>query len=183
MSTLVTFRTEGGHYPFHMGAGRLAHLGSVVPDDVSRIAVISNPTIYEIYGRQVEMALEQTGRAVEVVLIPDGEEHKHWDTLNTIFDALLAHQFDRHSLIVALGGGVVGDMAGFAAASFMRGIRFIQVPTTLLAQVDSSVGGKTAINHPRGKNMIGAFYQPIAVEIDTQVDRESTRLNSSHVAM
>src|SRR5690625_6685829 len=85
-----------------------------------------------------------------------------------IFDAFLAHQFDRHSLIVALGGGVVGDMAGFAAASFMRGIRFIQVPTTLLAQVDSSVGGKTAINHPRGKNMIGAFYQPIDVEIDTQ---------------
>jgi|SRR5690625_610282 len=169
MSTLVTVQTEGGHYPIHIGAGRLAHLGSVVPDDVSRIAVISNPTIYEIYGRQVEMALEQTGRAVEVVLIPDGEEHKHWDTLNTIFDALLAHQFDRHSLIVALGGGVVGDMAGFAAASFMRGIRFIQVPTTLLAQVDSSVGGKTAINHPRGKNMIGAFYQPIAVEIDTQV--------------
>src|SRR5690625_1405136 len=169
MSTLVTVQTEGGHYPIHIGAGRLAHLGSVVPDDVSRIAVISNPTIYEIYGRQVEMALEQTGRAVEVVLIPDGEEHKHWDTLNTIFDALLAHQFDRHSLIVALGGGVVGDIAGFAAASFMRGIRFIQVPTTLLAQVDSSVGGKTAINHPRGKNMIGAFYQPIAVEIDTQV--------------
>src|SRR5690625_4385547 len=169
MSTLVTVQTEGGHYPIHIGAGRLAHLGSVVPDDVSRIAVISNPTIYEIYGRQVEMALEQTGRAVEVVLIPDGEEHKHWDTLNTIFDALLAHQFDRHSLIVALGGGVVGDMAGFAAASFMRGIRFIQVPTTLLAQVDSAVGGETAINHPRGKNMIGAFYQPIAVEIDTQV--------------
>src|SRR5690625_736683 len=88
-----------------------------------------------------------------------------------IFDAFLAHQFDRHSLIVALGGGVVGDMAGFAAASYMRGIRFIQVPTTLLAQVDSSVGGKTGINHRLGKNMIGAFHQPIAVEIDTTVLR------------
>lgn len=169
MSTLVTVQTEGGHYPIHIGAGRLAHLGSMVPDDVSSIAVISNPTIYEIYGRQVEMALEQAGQEVHVVLIPDGEEHKNWNTLNTIFDELLGGHFDRNSLIVALGGGVVGDMAGFAAASFMRGIRFIQVPTTLLAQVDSSVGGKTAINHPRGKNMIGAFYQPIAVEIDTQV--------------
>ncbi len=169
MSTLVTVQTEGGQYPIHIGAGRLAHLGSVVPQDASRIAVISNPTIYEIYGRQIEIALAQTGKSVHVVLIPDGEEHKNWDTLNTIFDALLAQQFDRQSLIVALGGGVVGDMAGFAAACFMRGVRFIQVPTTLLAQVDSSVGGKTAINHPRGKNMIGAFYQPIAVEIDTQV--------------
>src|SRR5690625_6917601 len=103
------------------------------------------------------MALEQTGRAVEVVLIPDGEEHKHWDTLNTIFDALLAHQFDRHSLIVALGGGVVGDMAGFAAASFMRGIRFIQVPTTLWAHVGSSVGGGTGINDPRRKHMTARF--------------------------
>src|SRR5699024_2536504 len=101
-------------------------------DDVSSIAVISNPTIYEIYGRQVEMALEQAGQEVHVVLIPDGEEHKNWNTLNTIFDELLGGHFDRNSLIVALGGGVVGDMAGFAAASFMRGIRFIQVPTTLL---------------------------------------------------
>src|SRR5699024_812971 len=128
-----------------------------------------NPTIYEIYGKQVEMALEQAGQEVHVVLIPDGEEHKNWDTLNTIFDELLGGGFERQSLIVALGVGEVGALAGFAAASFMRGIRFIQVPTTLLAQVESSVGGKTAINHPRGKNMIGAFYQPIAVEIDTQV--------------
>src|SRR5699024_3679310 len=122
MSTLVTVQTEGGHYPIHIGAGRLAHLGSMVPDDVSSIAVISNPTIYEIYGCHVESVLEQAGKEVHVVLIPDGEEHKNWNTLNMIFDELLGGHFDRNSLIVALGGGVVVDMAGFAAASFMRGI-------------------------------------------------------------
>src|SRR5690606_6181747 len=101
--------------------------------------------------------------------LPDGEAHKTWDSLNLIFDTLLGHQLDRKAVLVALGGGVVGDICGFAAACYMRGVRFIQVPTTLLAQVDSSVGGKTAINHPLGKNMIGAFYQPLAVEIDTDV--------------
>src|SRR5699024_9412650 len=136
--------------PIHIGAGRLAHLGSMVPEDVSSIAVISNPTIYEIYGKQVEMALEQAGQEVHVVLIPDGEEHKNWDTLNTIFDELLGGGFDCHSLIVALGGGVGGDMAGFAAASVMRGLRVIQLLTTRLAQLDSSEAGKTDIKHPRG---------------------------------
>jgi 3-dehydroquinate synthase len=100
------------------------------------------------------------------VVLPDGEAHKDWPTLNRIFDALLEHGCDRKTVLVALGGGVVGDMAGFAAASYMRGVPFVQVPTTLLAQVDSSVGGKTAINHPLGKNMIGAFYQPVQVVCD-----------------
>jgi 3-dehydroquinate synthase len=99
-------------------------------------------------------------------VLPDGEAHKDWQTLNLVFDALLAHGCDRKTVLFALGGGVVGDMAGFAAASYMRGVPFVQVPTTLLAQVDSSVGGKTAINHPLGKNMIGAFYQPQAVLCD-----------------
>jgi 3-dehydroquinate synthase len=103
------------------------------------------------------------------VLLPDGEAYKTLETLNLIFDAMLGAQLDRRTVIVALGGGVIGDMAGFAAAVYQRGVRFVQVPTTLLAQVDSSVGGKTAVNHPLGKNMIGAFYQPIAVEIDTSV--------------
>jgi 3-dehydroquinate synthase len=103
------------------------------------------------------------------VVLPDGEQHKDWHTLNQIFDALLSHRCDRKTLLVALGGGVVGDMVGFAAATYQRGVPFVQVPTTLLAQVDSSVGGKTAINHPLGKNMIGAFYQPQHVLIDTDV--------------
>jgi len=169
MSTVVTVNTTQGQYPIHIGAGRLAHLGDSVPADCSRIALISNPKVFELYGAQAEAALSQSGKAVQRILIPDGEAHKDWQTLMQIFDELLAQQFDRKALIVALGGGVVGDIAGFAAACFMRGIPFMQVPTTLLAQVDSSVGGKTAINHPLGKNMIGAFYQPIAVEIDTEV--------------
>jgi 3-dehydroquinate synthase len=102
-------------------------------------------------------------------VLPDGEEHKNWQTLNSIFDALLSNRCERKSTIIALGGGVVGDLAGFAAASYQRGVPFIQVPTTLLAQVDSSVGGKTAINHPLGKNMIGAFYQPRMVLADTAI--------------
>jgi 3-dehydroquinate synthase len=110
--------------------------------------------------------LSQLGKTVRLLELPDGESFKDWQHLQLIFDELLAHGADRQSMIVALGGGVVGDMAGFGAASFMRGIRFIQVPTTLLAQVDSSVGGKTGINHPLGKNMIGAFHQPVAVIAD-----------------
>jgi 3-dehydroquinate synthase len=108
----------------------------------------------------------QLGKTVRLLELPDGESYKDWQHLQLIFDELLAHGADRQSMIVALGGGVVGDMAGYGAASFMRGIRFIQVPTTLLAQVDSSVGGKTGINHPLGKNMIGAFHQPVAVIAD-----------------
>src|SRR4029450_13518633 len=100
------------------------------------------------------------------IVLPDGEAHKEWASLDRIFDALLAEGCDRKTVLYALGGGVVGDMAGFAAACYMRGVPFVQVPTTLLAQVDSSVGGKTAINHPRGKNMIGAFYQPCRVVCD-----------------
>src|SRR6185295_9660937 len=116
---------------------------------------------------------------VEVVpvVVPDGEQHKTWETLNIIFDALLSNRCERKSTIIALGGGVIGDLAGFAAATYQRGVPLIQVPTTLLAQVDSSVGGKTAVNHPRGKNMIGAFHQPLAVisataTLSTLPDRE-----------
>ncbi len=130
--------------------------------------VVTNPTVARLYAARLVQALTARYRRVHVVELPDGELHKDWVTLNLIFDALLGHGCDRKTVLFALGGGVVGDMTGFAAASYMRGVPFVQVPTTLLAQVDSSVGGKTAINHPMGKNMIGAFYQPARVIADLQ---------------
>jgi 3-dehydroquinate synthase len=128
--------------------------------------VVSNTTVAPLYAARLRGALAGRYRQVHEVVLPDGEEHKDWPTLNRIFDALLAQGCDRKTVVFALGGGVVGDMAGFAAACYMRGVPFVQVPTTLLAQVDSSVGGKTAINHPLGKNMIGAFHQPARVVCD-----------------
>ncbi|HSV78184.1 MAG TPA: 3-dehydroquinate synthase [Ramlibacter sp.] len=128
--------------------------------------IVSNTTVAPLYAAQLRAALAGRYKAVHEVVLPDGEEYKGWQTLNRIFDALLTHGCDRKTVLFALGGGVVGDMTGFAAASYMRGVPFVQVPTTLLAQVDSSVGGKTAINHPLGKNMIGAFYQPVRVLCD-----------------
>ena len=130
--------------------------------------VVTNTTVARLYAARLVRALTARYRRVHVVELPDGELHKDWVTLNLIFDALLSHGCDRKTVLFALGGGVVGDMTGFAAASYMRGVPFVQVPTTLLAQVDSSVGGKTAINHPMGKNMIGAFYQPARVIADLQ---------------
>ena len=119
-----------------------------------------------LYAERLSKTLATFGKSVRTITLPDGESFKDWKNLQTIFDELLKHGADRQTVLVALGGGVIGDMTGFAAASFMRGIRFIQVPTTLLSQVDSSVGGKTGINHPLGKNMIGAFHQPVAVVAD-----------------
>jgi 3-dehydroquinate synthase len=168
MST-VQVETPGGSYPIHVASGRLDRLAESIPDDATAIAVVTNPKVAELYRDRVDAALQKTGKRVLYIELPDGEVYKTWQTLNLIFDALLQNRLDRKAVLVALGGGVIGDMCGFAAASYMRGVRFVQVPTTLLAQVDSSVGGKTAINHPLGKNMIGAFYQPIAVEIDTDV--------------
>jgi 3-dehydroquinate synthase len=132
-----------------------------------QVAVVTNARVDGLYGQRLSGALEGAADALTVRL-PEGEQHKDWNSLNLIFDALLASHFDRRCLIIALGGGVVGDMAGFAAATYQRGVDFVQVPTTLLAQVDSSVGGKTAINHPLGKNMIGAFHQPRLVLADTE---------------
>ena len=133
-----------------------------------KCAVISNPTVSALYGGAVQMSLESAGYTVAHIEMPDGEEYKNSTTLNRIYDDLLAAGIDRTSFVVALGGGVVGDVAGYAAATWLRGIPFVQVPTTLLAQVDSSVGGKTGIDHPRGKNLIGAFYQPRLVLIDVE---------------
>lgn len=128
--------------------------------------VVSNTSVAPLYAQRLKSTLSARFKQIHVVSLPDGEEHKNWQTLNLIFDALLENKSDRKTVLFALGGGVVGDMTGFAAASYMRGVPFVQVPTTLLAQVDSSVGGKTAINHPLGKNMIGAFYQPVKVVCD-----------------
>ena len=135
----------------------------------SSALIVTNDVVAPLYAARLAGMLRGRYRNVHTVVLPDGEEHKDWPTLNRIFDALLQHGCDRKTVIFALGGGVVGDMAGFAAASYMRGVPFVQVPTTLLAQVDSSVGGKTAINHPLGKNMIGAFYQPrqVICDLDT----------------
>jgi len=175
----VDVATPGGHYPIHIAPGRLDFVGKSIPPDATMVAVVTNPVVDQLYGDRVRQSIQAQGFKTLTISLPDGETYKDWATLNTIFDQMLAAQLDRRAVIVALGGGVIGDMAGFAAAVYMRGIRFVQVPTTLLAQVDSSVGGKTAVNHPLGKNMIGAFYQPIAVEIDTDVlstlpDREIT---------
>jgi len=132
----------------------------------SSIYIVTNTTVAPLYAERLSKTLATFGKSVRTITLPDGESFKDWKNLQTIFDELLKHGADRQTVLVALGGGVIGDMTGFAAASFMRGIRFIQVPTTLLSQVDSSVGGKTGINHPLGKNMIGAFYQPVAVVAD-----------------
>ena len=128
--------------------------------------IVTNTTVGPLYAQSLQKALAPQYAQVHTVVLPDGEAFKTWESLNLIFDALLSHACDRKTTLFALGGGVVGDMTGFAAASYMRGVPFVQVPTTLLAQVDSSVGGKTAINHPLGKNMIGAFYQPLKVVCD-----------------
>jgi 3-dehydroquinate synthase len=129
-------------------------------------AIVTNATVAPLHLARLQAALAPHYRRVLVVELLDGEAHKDWNSLNAVFDALLAAGCDRRTILFALGGGVVGDIAGFAAASYMRGLPYVQVPTTLLAQVDSSVGGKTAINHPRGKNMIGAFHQPLRVVAD-----------------
>ncbi|WP_077033741.1 3-dehydroquinate synthase [Pelomonas sp. KK5] len=131
--------------------------------------IVTNVTVAPLYLERLKRQLAPVYGRVDAVILPDGEAHKDWDSLNTIFDHLLAKACDRKTVLFALGGGVIGDMTGFAAAVYMRGVPFVQVPTTLLSQVDSSVGGKTAINHPLGKNMIGAFYQPqrVIADLDT----------------
>jgi 3-dehydroquinate synthase len=135
----------------------------------SAALIVTNTTVAPLYAERLQAALAPLYKQVHTVALPDGESYKDWQTLNLIFDELLGKGADRKTVLFALGGGVVGDMTGFAAACYMRGVPFVQVPTTLLAQVDSSVGGKTAINHPIGKNMIGAFYQPqrVVCDLDT----------------
>ena len=154
-------------YDILIGAGLLDDELSYEGLSNSRDAlVVSNTTVAPLYAHRVTERLRTRHARVHVIELPDGEAHKDWTTLNRIFDVLLREGCDRKTVLYALGGGVIGDMTGFAAACYMRGVPFVQLPTTLLAQVDSSVGGKTAINHPLGKNMIGAFYQPLRVIAD-----------------
>jgi 3-dehydroquinate synthase len=163
-------------YPIHIAPGLLEQPGLIRKYIRGESAfVVSNTTIGPLYLDKVEKALD--GLKFDSILLPDGEEYKNLEAMNLVYTSLLEGRFDRNTTLIALGGGVVGDITGFAAASYQRGVPFIQIPTTLLSQVDSSVGGKTGVNHPLGKNMIGAFYQPQAVIIDintlnTLPDRE-----------
>jgi len=155
-------------YPIYIGSGLLDRaelLQSVLPR--KRAAIVTNTTVAPLYLEKLRHTLQSIGVSSMPIILPDGEEYKNADTLNLIYDALLANRCERTTPLIALGGGVIGDMTGYAAATYLRGVPFIQIPTTLLAQVDSSVGGKTGINHPLGKNMIGAFYQPQLVLADT----------------
>jgi len=155
-------------YPIHIGSGLIDRADLILPHLAQkRVAIVTNTTVGPLYLDRLATALKNAGVEVLPIVLPDGEAYKNWETLNLIFDALLTHRAERKTTLIALGGGVIGDITGYAAASYQRGVPFIQVPTTLLSQVDSSVGGKTGINHPLGKNMIGAFYQPQVVLADT----------------
>ncbi|MBS0483632.1 MAG: 3-dehydroquinate synthase [Proteobacteria bacterium] len=173
-----TSSAEKRSYPIHIGHGILQHADLIAAHlPQKRVAIVSNTTVAPLYLEKLQTALNKLGIQSFPIILPDGEAHKNWQTLNLIFDALLQNHCERNTALLALGGGVVGDLTGFAAATYLRGVPFIQIPTTLLAQVDSSVGGKTGINHPLGKNMIGAFYQPRLVltdsaTLDTLPDRE-----------
>ncbi|WP_455202587.1 3-dehydroquinate synthase [Kaarinaea lacus] len=153
-------------YPIYIGNNLLENADLILQHAPTRqILVVTNETIAPLYLDKVLSTLNDAH--VETVVLPDGEQYKNLDTVNQIYNVLLEKRYDRRCTLIALGGGVIGDMTGFAAATYQRGVNFIQIPTTLLAQVDSSVGGKTGVNHPLGKNMIGAFYQPLAVIADT----------------
>ena len=163
----VNVELQERRYPILIGNGLLQDERSYPVKRGERVMIVTNPTVAQFYLDTVTFALKKRGCEVDHVLLPDGEKYKTLESLNLIFTALLQGNHGRDTTIMALGGGVIGDVAGFAAASYQRGVRLIQIPTTLLSQVDSSVGGKTAVNHELGKNMIGAFYQPSMVIIDT----------------
>jgi len=164
-------------YSIHVGENILGELGDAMrrAKFAQRVAIVSDRTVADLYLKPVEESLRRSGFESIAILLPAGEEHKNLESLAAIYDRVIAERFDRGSALVALGGGVVGDLAGFAAASYLRGIAYVQVPTTLLAQVDSSVGGKTAVNHREGKNLIGAFHQPRLVWIDVAALRSLPR--------
>jgi 3-dehydroquinate synthase len=169
METLTVDLRERS-YPICIGAGILAELGTRLPQITKgrRAALVTNPVVGKLYRDRIVGSLQKAGIEPVVIEIPDGEEHKNLAWLTFLLDRLLDAKLDRESAVIALGGGVIGDLAGFAAATFLRGVPLVQVPTTLLAQVDSSVGGKTGVNHPAGKNLIGAFYQPRLVWADVR---------------
>jgi shikimate kinase / 3-dehydroquinate synthase len=172
VETLAVHGPEG-EYPVHVGSGLLPHLGGALRAAGiaagTRIAVVSNPVVEPLYGAEVQASLQSAGFEPASCLIPDGERHKTLDTVAGLYEQFLAVELDRSGLVLSLGGGVTGDLAGFAAATFMRGVAFAQMPTTLLAMVDASVGGKTGVDLPQGKNLVGAFKQPVLVLVDPRV--------------
>jgi 3-dehydroquinate synthase len=175
---LEAIRVELGErsYEICIGPGILPRLGDRLREfRFSRIALVSNPTVYALYGNTLLNSLSEAGFDAAVVTIPDGEEYKELLWAYHIYGELLKYRLDRSSALIALGGGVIGDITGFVASTYMRGISLVQVPTTLLAQVDSSVGGKTGVNHPEGKNMIGTFHQPRLVWADVETLRTLPR--------
>ena len=154
-------------YPIHIGAGLLSQVELILPHlKRKNVAIVTNTTVAPLYLEKLAKPLREAGVSVLEIILPDGEAYKNSETLSLIYDALLKNRCERSTTLIALGGGVIGDLTGYAAATYLRGVPFIQIPTTLLSQVDSSVGGKTGINHPLGKNMIGAFYQPKLVLAD-----------------
>lgn len=157
-------------YPIHIGRNLIADANLILPHlKRKHVAIVTNTTVAPLYLDKLSQTLQVAGVSVIPIILPDGEAYKNTETLNKIYDALLQNRCERSTTLIALGGGVIGDLTGYAAATYLRGVPFIQIPTTLLSQVDSSVGGKTGINHPLGKNMIGAFYQPqvVLADIDT----------------
>jgi 3-dehydroquinate synthase len=169
MQTL-TVALDSRAYHIHIGKGLLQRLELILPHlKRKQVAIVTNTTVAPLYLEKLAKPLRDAGVSVIEIILPDGEAYKNSETLNLIYDALLQNRCERSTTLIALGGGVIGDLTGYAAATYLRGVPFIQIPTTLLSQVDSSVGGKTGINHPLGKNMIGAFYQPkvVLADIDT----------------
>ncbi|MBF0491794.1 MAG: 3-dehydroquinate synthase [Deltaproteobacteria bacterium] len=168
MTPLLHLKLSGNPYSIYFVEGRSKELEKLFSSffKARKWVMVSNPKVYRLHGKQLEKKLSSLGE-VHTVFMPDGEKYKTLETLQKLYKAFLKHKVDRNTPVVALGGGVVGDVAGFAAATFLRGLPLIQIPTTLLAQVDSSVGGKTAVDLPEGKNLVGAFYQPHLVYIDT----------------
>ena len=157
-------------YPIHIGSGLLTQADLILPHlKRKNVAIVTNTTVAPLYLEKLAKPLREAGVSVLEIVLPDGEAYKNTATLNLIYDALLKNRCERSTTLIGLGGGVIGDLTGYAAATYLRGVPYIQIPTTLLSQVDSSVGGKTGINHPLGKNMIGAFYQPklVLADIDT----------------
>ena len=169
MQTL-TVELADRSYPIHIGKNLITDASLILPYlKRKHVAIVTNTTVAPLYLDQLSQSLQSAGVTVIPIILPDGEAYKNTATLNTIYDVLLKNRCERSTTLIALGGGVIGDLTGYAAATYLRGVPFIQIPTTLLSQVDSSVGGKTGINHPLGKNMIGAFYQPqlVLTDIDT----------------
>ncbi len=166
----LTVNIKDQPYPIHIGPGLLERADLITPHLAqNRAVIVTNTTVAPLYAERLQNSLTAAGVENFSIVLPDGEIHKNWQTLNLIYDQLIEKRCERKTTLIALGGGVVGDMTGFAAATYQRGAPYIQIPTTLLAQVDSAVGGKTAINHPQGKNMVGAFYQPKLVLADTDL--------------